>query len=149
MPPRNQHYFFAHRLVPGLATRDPAAFIEAATTNGDAFAARLWERAAARVSADSEEPGGLRVEVAEEEPPALVSIWLPEPIASPEAHVVSVVWRPGTDARTFTLERSESPITGEVGTVVCEWVEQRHVNHGRTCLPEPDAWTATVRELAP
>jgi hypothetical protein len=144
--PRQQHYFFAHRVLPGLFFQDPTGFAKAIERDG-ALLRRLWRRSG---SFWSRLFGGGNVTCAKRKLPdgsSLLVIAPPAPLRTTEAHFVGLLLAPAVrEAAVYTLERHDS-LEGEVTTVLGGWVGDSHANYGDGPEPTVDAFVEAVCSL--
>jgi len=121
MPPRKQHYLFAHRLfrnlMTGRATRF-AAYRDAAQA-GDTMPglANMW--ASAAVQGGEPPIEGVPTMKAIEEG---IVITMPRALGITEAHFIAVV---GSDPIRYFLSENSSEGTSRL----CEWAGDKHVNY--------------------
>lgn len=161
--PREQHYAFAHRMLPAIALQMGAVsvLVLANEDKRDAFLHDIWndcgQNEAGRDLVDSE---GLGASVARAGDKLIAVVTLPQPELTTEAHFVAIMsdLPPETDdedadnseearevlrlmlrsmpVRYFTLEKG-ADLNGQPRTAFCEWTsEHRHLNMGDG--PPPD-----------
>jgi hypothetical protein len=150
--PRNHHYNFAHRVLRSVSDTQPDVLFKG--LSGDRAAkmlADLWKMSANGVEPDQVlSDDGLRREVHQSsrgEP--IVVVICPDAIGITEAHFVAIV---STEAglRYFTLEASIDFETNADITVLCEWIEGRHLNFGRGPDPTVSAFLDAIEpKLSP
>jgi len=169
---RQQHYLFAHKMLPQIAFDFGAASVLMLSEQEKAadFLERVWRDCGEGLEGrDFVSPDGasvgLSVETRRIGNNELVSIVsLPTPEVTPEAYFVALMcdavpqsasgdgspetlelWRllvRSTPVRVFTLELSQ-PEEGEARTVFCEWTSDgRHVNMGDGPSPDKNAFFA-------
>lgn len=146
--PRQHHYVFAHRVLPGMALSQPARFISELRGGGDAFLRSVWDRVAEdvptslRLTAD-----GLAFEIIDSDEGTIAVVVLPEASGEAEAHFVAlVVHHQPEKARFFTLESAFSPVTQSRYNVLGEWTEDSHLNFGEGPSADQEAFVHAVME---
>jgi hypothetical protein len=157
---REQHYTFAHRLLPQAIFSDPIAFLDVISGPSGAEALReAWTQAG---PAFGMPPDGLAAETRVVGEQVLVVITLPPPACTTEAYFVAAVLRAReaqddgqeVEARVFTLEYSD-PSDGvpdaerahgdRAVALLCEWTATgEHRNHGQAVEPTVDRFVAAV-----
>lgn len=169
---RQQHYSFAHKMLPRVAFDHGAASVLMLSdpTRARDFLERLWsdcgEGLEGRDLVSLDDLGaGLSVQTRRAKGNELISIIsLPAPKVAPEAYFVALMcdavpepdpdddssdsvelWKllvRSTPVRVFTLELSQD-LNGREHTVFCEWSsEGRHLNMGDGPRPDKDAFYA-------
>lgn len=127
LPPRPQHYSFAHKILPTFFFSDPARFIELVSKGGSEYMVGLWnllEEDFTAAGLDPIAPDGLDVELVDlGDQASLILIKMPEPQQVAEAYIAAVAYRPDTPriARFFTMEYDESLTDGSPRAFLCEW----------------------------
>lgn len=148
---REQHYVFAHRLLPDRVFADPEGFATI-MRQPDArdWLVRLWERAGDEARGSNRPPlaaDGLDVVIDNDR----VVVTMPPPEAPIEAYAATVVRR---DARWryLVLERLGGP--WDARAVLCEWLpNDMHLNHSlmtagtRDAPPRLNEFLALVENL--
>jgi hypothetical protein len=147
--PRTHHYQFAHRILPTLMLRPTIDLVALAGAGRlDVALAGTWRDFGAGLpEADRLPPDGLSGRLARAGDTDVLLITLPPTLYITEAHFVAVAPAAPASARRFlTLERSWS-LTGEPVTVLGEWTDRAHVNHGSGPQPSAGAFLAAVERL--
>ncbi len=144
--PRDQHYQFAHRVLPHLALSSPAKFLLAAEDPG--WIGLIWER----VGDDNPRPispKGLSTELREVGQDKVVLVTMPTARFPPEAILAAVVVREDK-VRYFVLELGED-LDGNPNMMHCEWsTHGEHSNFGEFGSgrdPDPEAFLQACLEL--
>ncbi|MFJ8043894.1 hypothetical protein ACIRBX_25670 [Kitasatospora sp. NPDC096147] len=147
---RAHHYRFAHRVMPRAAVDfGPTMLAEPPAHGVQRSLESLWDGFGGTLPPEDRLPSdGLSGQHVDRAGHRLLLVTLPEPIAAAEAHFVAVVQVRGEEAcRFLTLERSESPVDGSVGTVLGEWSAEGHVNFGAGPAPRPELFLSAIDAL--
>ena len=146
--PRTHHYRFAHQRLPQIML-DPGIDVAALAVAGrlDTALRSTWAAAAEGLDeAERLEPDGLAGELHAGDDVDVVLVTLPPALGPAEAHFVALA-AAGSTRRFFTLELSVSVFSSEIGTVLGEWTDDRHVNYGSGPAPTAPDFLAAVRGL--
>lgn len=152
LQPRDHHYLFAHRVLPGLVFAEPSRFAQIMIGQGEAFLMQVWGMIPEQFGlAERVEPAGLGYSLAlAEDATGMITVRLPPPRAVTEAHMVAVVFGPKDQdpARYFTLELGYS-LDDRPRTVLGEWAQggELHANFGDGPSPEEGAFRAAIARL--
>lgn len=132
----NQHYLFAHRLLPEVFAADPEGML--AMLRGDASGPMLemWARCQQGKPMSSQ---GLAARLIERPGFTVGLVTMPPPQNSPEAYFIAMVFEPGPP-RYLVLEK------GARGTIVGQWNPRGNLGEGPP--PEVDQFLARVHDLA-
>lgn len=163
---RQQHYIFAHKMLPHIAFEWGATSVLMLSDPDKAsgFVENLWRDCGEGLEGrDLVAPDGLCVETRRAKGQKLIClVTLPSPVVAPEAYFVVLVcddlpepdadddapetlelWRlllRSTSVRVFTLELSQD-LNGREHTVFCEWASDgRHLNMGDGPRPDKNAF---------
>jgi hypothetical protein len=142
-----QHYAFAHRMLPSIFLNEPAKFIGTLEQAGNDFLYYLWESLGNRLEAsDLVAPEGLDCQLNQlDNDTTIALITLPPPQQITEAYFVATVYRPPMK-RFITLEYG-SHGDGRQRTVLCEWTADIHSNMGDGPEPTLEAFFEAVVNL--
>ena len=155
--PRQQHYVFAHAMLPRLLLDDPEKFVAIlASQEAEDFLAYLWRRAGEEANdAQPVEPEGLGRTVEKLAEGIAVLVRMPCPLAITEAYFGAVIMRQGKKGlfrratpqiRYFTLELGVTD-DGCPRTVLCEWNKDGHVNYGDGPSPDPGQFLEAILNI--
>ena len=93
MPPRKQHFLFAHRLLPEVAFKDPNNFYKLLGSGaGNRYLQTLWRKAADVIQQPSMDAEGLFGQVLGKR---LALIDFPPPLEAPESYFAIMASVPG------------------------------------------------------
>jgi len=154
--PRDQHYVFAHRVLPSLFFANPEKFISTLNERGDSFLRLVWLRVGESVD-NVIAPDNLSHQIRNlDTDTTTVLITLPLPKCMTEAYLVALVHR----SEKKDSSSSQEPLTryialeygieldGSPRTVLCEWTaEGIHRNMGNGPEPTLEAFFTAVRDL--
>jgi hypothetical protein len=125
--PRQQHYGFAHMVLPSIFLGNPRAVLHKLIREGDLWVRQVWEECGSRVPAEGRVVGASpTVRVVQGEGFSVALITMPPPLSSTEAYYLACVegvkrkWLlfPMRTHRYFTLEKSmEGAFVGEWAAV--------------------------------
>lgn len=165
--PRAQHYTFAHRALPSIASQMGAisVLILSDPERGSEFLHEVWDDCGqSQTGRDLVEPDGLGATVTQTKDKLIAVVTLPQPEVAPEAHFVAILsgLPPETEdeddevseeahevlrlmlrsmpIRYFALEKGML-LDGTAYTVFCEWTsEGSHLNMGDGPPPTEEAF---------
>ncbi|HNT24127.1 MAG TPA: hypothetical protein PKM21_07175 [Anaerolineales bacterium] len=160
---RRQHYYFAHKALPGLLFSNPGRFFQTLAQDGSSFLEYAWQQSAdpqrgsgvpqTRSSLPSD---GLALHLEQlEDGTHLALITLPPPQAMTEVYFAAAVYRPAPKPRQaallryIILEYGLNSFNEDLGTVLGEWDSSAAIHHnlGRGPAPELPAFRTTVLNL--
>ena len=159
LEPRDQHYLFAHRILPAIARRSPGQILEDLSDPEDAdeVLRLIWDIPAEDLAGrDIVESEGLRAVVRRFEAYRIGIVKLPPALKMTEAYFVALVFGSAPNeegaiepalSRYIALERTFDSDEGEVSTVLGEWAEDSHLNYGAGPAPELDLFFERVCEM--
>ena len=146
---RQQHYAYAHQVLPMLFFKRPAEFYEAIQQDGERFLLATWNQVGDDVAdptpVDSRQ---LNLQKREGDGREIFIVTFPTPQGVPEAYFAAMVYVKGVPSHYMTLERGVDPFTGQATTVLGEWTsDHRHENFGDGPTPTVDEFVRAVGEL--
>lgn len=147
--PRQHHYRFAHKVLPGLLFKNLEPFRSAALAGrADPGLQRLWEDVAKPTGADSDGSRSIRAVVHECAGRSVVLVTLPQPEHAAEAHFIGIVLDRDdpTFLRYVVLEHSWDT-QSQPRTVLGEWTRDgSDINFGDGPQPTESEFVAIVCE---
>jgi hypothetical protein len=158
--PRRQHYVFAHQYLREKAERMPVETVEMLSNpTATNYLSTLWVTLAFSSQAEEDEfipADGIECfPIQISDTCSAVIVQLPPPERITEAYFVAiVVWHDGSHSqseakvrhRYITLELSEN-LSGIRHTILGEWKDGNHQNHGEGPDPNKDAFIKAVLDL--
>ena len=150
---REQHYQFAHRILPQNAFERPDLALERLSgADASAFLHSLWHSVGNDLAPSQRiVPAGLSCEMREFDNYRIALITFPAPLYVPEAFFSALAFdlprsaNHALELRYITLESGFVLEDGEKRTVLCEWTSApTHLNMGDGPPPELDAFFQTV-----
>jgi hypothetical protein len=150
---REQHYQFAHRVLPQNAFERPDLALERLSgVDAGAFLHSLWHSVGNDLAPSQRiVPAGLSCEMREFQNYRIALISLPTPLYVPEAFFCALAFDAprnsgeALELRYLTLEFGFVLENDEKRTVLCEWTAApAHLNMGDGPPPELEAFFATV-----
>lgn len=151
--PRQDHYWFAHRVVRDICKQNPSRFFMRMNEETRFILLNLMIDSTEDITGEpaknflSEDLDVITRQIAD--CPSVI-ITMPEPLAVTEAYMVAVVFtkEEGDETqdesfRYFTLELSQS-FDGDLRTVFCEWTDDAHLNFGKGPLANVDAFSQAI-----
>ena len=162
--PRPRHYTFGHLVIPQISMRDPMTFFAALRMDTRNFLQYLCDVNDDITKKEKDPffiaPDDIEVRPTSIQPFPCVLLKLPEPKFPVEVHFVAVVLKvaPGMASeahlqqgekppiRIFTLEKA-LPNQAESETVLGEWHDEAHLNHGPGPAPVADDFLHRVAAL--
>ncbi len=158
-PAREQHYIFAHMVLPGMGFSRPGEMLLTLGSDEAADSLKvLWKMAGEDLpSHERVVPEGLSCFMRKCGDYAIAIITLPKAINTTEAHFTACAFGPVSQVpegqlhnlpmRYFTLEVGFT-LSGEARTTLCEWTaDPTHLNMGDGPDPEPEAFYNTICAL--
>jgi len=155
------HYDFGHVILREMCSHNPMAFFQVLASPGkDEFLERLWRIACDRCDEKgpvSFAPADVAIDATRIDDYPVILVTMPRPKVMTEAFYIAVVLltpmeqivagtiREKPEFGYYTLELGIAP-DGSEYTLLCSWVDGRHVNFGSGPEADPAAFLEAVSE---